>query len=84
MAGSAPGHGAADIILSMTAPGKHRRSELIRRAAVYALCEPDSTAPTPDVVRYIGRTRHGISARFREHARRSSKPVAAWLASPHK
>lgn len=65
----------------MAAPGKHRRREPIPNAAVYALCEPGSTTPTPDVVRYIGQTRHGISARWRGHLRRPAGPVRRWLES---
>lgn len=65
----------------MAAPGKHRRREPIAGAAVYALCEPGSTNPTPDVVRYIGQTRHGVSARWRQHLRRPAGPVAEWLKS---
>lgn len=74
----------------MAAPGKHRRREPIPDAAVYALCEPGSTTPTPDVVRYIGQTRHGISARdFRcpltarwsGHLRRPAGPIRRWLES---
>lgn len=65
----------------MAAPGKHRRREPIPGVAVYALCEPSSTTPTPNVVRYIGQTRHGISARWREHLRRPAGPVAEWLGS---
>lgn len=65
----------------MTAPGKHRRLEPIPDAAVYALCEPGSTMPTPDVVRYIGQTRHGISRRRTGHLRQSARPVGRWLNS---
>lgn len=65
----------------MAAPGKHRRREPIPGAAVYALCEPGSTAATPKVVRYIGQTRHGTSARWHEHLRRPAGPVAEWLGS---
>lgn len=50
-------------------------------AAVYALCEPGSADPTPDVVRYIGQTRHAISARWRQHLLRPAGPVAEWLKS---
>lgn len=65
----------------MAAPGKHRRHEPIPGAAVYALCEPGSTEPTPSVVRYIGQTRHRISARWRQHLRRPAGPVAQWIDS---
>jgi pimeloyl-ACP methyl ester carboxylesterase len=63
----------------MTAPGKHRRREPIPGAAVYALCEPGTTTPTPERVRHIGQTRHGISTRWRQHLRRPAAPVAEWL-----
>jgi pimeloyl-ACP methyl ester carboxylesterase len=65
----------------MAAPGKHRRREPIARAAVYALCDPGSASPTPDVVHYIGQTRHGLSARWRQHLRRPAGAVAEWLTS---
>lgn len=65
----------------MAAPGKHRRHEPIPGAAVYALCEPGSTDPTPRVVRYIGQTRHGMSARWRQHLRRPAGSVAQWINS---
>jgi hypothetical protein len=61
--------------------GKHRRREPIAGAAVYALCEPGSASPTPDVVRYIGQTRHGLSARWRQHLHRPAGAVAEWLKS---
>ena len=70
-----------DIIGSMAAPGKHRRREPIASAAVYALCEPGSASPTSDVVRYIGQTRHGVSARWRQHLRRPAGAVAEWIQS---
>lgn len=69
------------IIVSIAAPGEHRRREPNPDAAVYALCEPGSTTPTPDVVRYIGQTRHGISPRSRGHLRRPAGPVSRWLES---
>lgn len=65
----------------MAAPGKHRRQEPIPGAAVYALCEPGFAKPTATVVRYIRQTRHGISARWRQHLRRPAGPVAEWLKS---
>ena len=65
----------------MAAPGKHRRQEPIPGAGVYALCEPGSAEPTPEAVRYIGQTRHGISARWPQHLRRPAGPIAEWLKS---
>lgn len=65
----------------MTAP-KQDRAAAVPGAAIYALCEPGSSGVGPDVVRYIGQTRHGTDARVVQHVTRSkAQAVRAWLDS---